>query len=114
MSYKRALKLCVVSVTVVMAENDFVQIRWCQNNSRRYDGKRAVVSVGCITHVNGKEVTKSSRPELIDGDLIDMVFSYRRGTTRVWHGRFAPEGNTKEGQVGSSVRNVKETGEPAV
>ena len=73
-----------------------------------------MVSVGCITNMNGEEVMKGSRPELIDGDLIDMVFSYKHGTTHVWHGQLAPEGTTKEGQVGSSVRNTKETGEHAV
>ena len=86
-----------------MAEDDLVQIRWFQNNSRCYDGKRALVSIGSITHVNGKEVAKDSRPELADGDLVDMVFPYKHGTTRVWHGRFAPEETTKPKQVGVSA-----------
>ena len=73
-------------------EDDLVEIVWCDNNSRRYDGKRAFVSCGAITRVNRIQITETlvSRSQLKGGDYLDMVFTYKRGEVRVWHGRVTP------------------------
>ncbi len=71
-------------------EGKFVQVRWCDNSLRRYDGKRAFVAIGSIVQINGQKVSDAERTELgaglRNGDRVDMLFLYKHGKSRMWHG----------------------------
>ncbi len=45
--------------TAAQDDSDLVEVLWCDNNSRRFDGKKQFVAVGAVICVNGAKLKLS-------------------------------------------------------
>ena len=76
------------SALAAMADQTF-QMKYCDNNSPRFDGSVFAISCSQVVKHKGVDVQGVAFTDLRDGDDVVYKHTYKHGRTRLWNGTVA-------------------------